>query len=111
MPDAQYDAWKVKEQGAANSTSTVLPLAESLVSAGVILSATVGILVNAQRVPSGASHARSLTSDSFFEALQEKKGRDKAEAKEANRREREWKRAENRTTSTPVQTVPVTPSS
>ena len=110
MPDAQYDAWKVKEQGAANSTSTVLPLAESLVSAGVILSATVGILVNAQRVPSGASHARSLTSDSF-EALQEKKGRDKAEAKEANGREREWKRAENRTTSTPAQTVPVTPSS
>ncbi|XP_065196899.1 uncharacterized protein LOC135828375 [Sycon ciliatum] len=100
VPDARYDMWKAARAAPTQDTGFVeMPLATSLVTAGVISPSTASIFmtpaVTPRRLPSAASQARTLTSDEFFTALQrvEEERQKKEDAKEANRRQREQRRS------------------
>eukprot|EP00117_Sycon_ciliatum_P013910 scpid4122/ scgid6187/ Tigger transposable element-derived protein 1 len=74
VPDARYDMWKAARAAPTQDTGFVeMPLATSLVTAGVISPSTASIFmtpaVTPRRLPSAASQARTLTSDEFFTAL------------------------------------------
>eukprot|EP00117_Sycon_ciliatum_P049653 scpid85942/ scgid35164/ Tigger transposable element-derived protein 1 len=74
--DDDYDAWKLWKtstiEAAAEQSSSVFPLAQSLVLSGAISQTTVDLfhtpMMTPQRLPSAAAQARSLTSDEFVTA-------------------------------------------